>query len=88
MKFLRFLAIGFTITMTSCTKDNNDSCYECKQQTFEVKGNDMGIGSGSSTSVYCDKSESDIKKLEEKNTYTKTENGITKSSTYKCSLKK
>lgn len=88
MKFLSFLTIVFTIVLTSCTKDNDDSCYECKQQTYEFKANDTMVGSSSSTSVFCDKSESDIKKMEEQNTYTKTENGITKSSTYKCGLKK
>ncbi|UKB85648.1 hypothetical protein LF887_08510 [Chryseobacterium sp. MEBOG06] len=88
MKFLSFLTIASTVIITSCTKDNDDTCYECKQQTYEVKENDTMIGSSSSTIVFCDKSESDIKKLEAQNTYTKTENGITKTSTYKCNLKK
>lgn len=87
LKFLILLTAGFAV-VTSCSKDNDDNtCYECKGAS-ETKENGVIKSFNNSTEELCNKSESEIKKLEDDNTYTTTQNGVTTTSKYKCSLKK
>lgn len=83
---IKMATIGLLLIWGSCAKESDNTCYECKA-LIEKKDSQILIESSSSTTSYCDKSESEIKALEEKNNYEKIENGIEVKSTFKCEFK-
>lgn len=78
----------FVLVISSCSKSkDNNACYECKL-ALEKKEGLILVGFSNSTNIYCDKSHAEIKKLEQDQTFTKGENGITTTSSLVCTLTK
>lgn len=95
MKNLKLIIAGISLisVIVSCStseEDNNKNnkvCYKCVQN-ITVKHDGLTIGGSARETEFCNKTKSEIEKLQQDGTYVKTDGEVSETATFKCELKK